>query len=63
MSIDVCFTSGGLDVEIFLINVCLFDSLRRRQQFFSYVGTGLPRLNQYYAGINVLLKDTTLCGQ
>ena len=26
--------------------VC-FDSLRPRQQFFSHVGMGLPRLNQY----------------
>ena len=28
---------------------CLFqfDSLRPSQQFFSYVGTGLPVLNQY----------------
>ena len=24
-----------------------------------YVGTGLPGLNQYYARINVLFKDTT----
>ena len=26
---------------------CLFDFIRPRQQFFSYVGTGLPGLNQY----------------
>ena len=33
----------------FLFNkiACLFDSLCPSQQFFSYVGTGLPRLNQY----------------
>ena len=29
-----------------------FDSLCRSQQFFSYVGTGLPGLNQYWARIN-----------
>ena len=32
---------------------CLYDFLCPNQQFFSYVGTGLPGLNQYYAGINV----------
>ena len=31
----------------------LFDSLRPGQQFFSYVGTGLPGLNQYKVGVNV----------
>ena len=33
-----------------IIGVCLFvlfDSLHPSQQFFSYVGTGLPGLNQY----------------
>ena len=34
----------------FLFN---FDSLRPGQQSFSYIGTGLPGLNQYYARINV----------
>ena len=28
-------------------NLCLFDSLCPSQQFFSYVGTGLPGLNQF----------------
>ena len=32
-----------------------FDSLRPSHHFFSYVGTGLPGLNQYYAR----LKETT----
>ena len=27
--------------------------------FFNYVGVGLPGLNQYLTMINVLLKDTT----
>ena len=37
---------------------CLFDSLRPSQQSFSYVGTGLPGLNQYYARINVTCSMT-----
>ena len=28
--------------------VCLFDSLRPSQQFFSYFRKGLPGLNKYY---------------
>ena len=35
-----------------------FDSLRPSQQSFSYVGTGLPGLNQYYARINVSCSMT-----
>ena len=35
-----------------------FDSLRPCQQSFSYVGTGLPGLNQYYARINVSYSMT-----
>ena len=37
---------------------CLFDSLRPSQQSFSYVGTSLPGLNQYYARINVSCSMT-----
>ena len=39
-----------------VMNVYLFvwfNSLRPSQHFFSYVGTGLFGLNQFYAGINV----------
>ena len=43
--------------ENYLVRICfsffLFDSLRPRQQSVSYVGTGLPGLNQYLAGINM----------
>ena len=35
-----------------------FDSLRPSQQFFSYVGMGLPGLNQYFARINVSRSRT-----
>ena len=43
--------------------VCLwlFDSLCPSQQFFSYVGTGLPGLNQYYARISCLVC-LSVCG-
>ena len=30
------------------VYVCLIDSLRPSQQFFSHVGADLPGLNQYY---------------
>ena len=37
-----------------------FDSLRPSQQFFSYVRTGLPGLNQYYKQrFMCLAQDTT----
>ena len=32
---------------------CSIYSLRSSQQFFSYVGMGLPGLNKYQAGINI----------
>ena len=35
-----------------------FDSLQPSQQFFSYVGTGLPELNQYLTRINVVCSRT-----
>ena len=35
-----------------------FDSLRPCQQFFSYIRTGLPGLNQYLARINVSCSRT-----
>ena len=35
-----------------------FDYLHPSQQFFSYVGTGLPWLNQYLARINVSCSKT-----
>ena len=35
-----------------------FDSLRSSQQFFCYVRTGLPWLNQYQARINVSCSMT-----
>ena len=38
--------------------VCLFDSLRTSQQFFSYIRMGLPGLNQYLARINVSCSGT-----
>ena len=41
-----------------LILFIWFDSLRPSQQFFSYAGTGLPGLNQYYARINVSFSRT-----
>ena len=34
-------------VQLFACMIIWFDSLGPSQQFFSYVGTGLPRLNQY----------------
>ena len=36
--------------------VCLIWSFTSHQQSFSYIGTGLPRLNQYLARINVLAQ-------
>ena len=36
--------------------VCLIWFFRSHQQSFSYIGTGLPRLNQYWAQINVLAQ-------
>ena len=39
--------------------VCLIWFLTSHQQSFSYVGTGLPGLNQYYARINVSCSRTT----
>ena len=39
MSLDQTHSDQGF--------VCLFDSLRPSQQFFSYVAMGLPGLNQY----------------
>ena len=35
-----------------------FDSLCPSQYFFSHVGMGLPRLNQYLRGINVFCSRT-----
>ena len=45
---------------VLLQTVCFvwFDSLCPSQQFFSYVGTGLPGLNQYQARINVSCSRT-----
>ena len=45
-------------------NICFvllvwFDTLRPSQQFFSYVGTGLPGLNLLSKDKCILLKDTT----
>ena len=37
---------------------CLFDSLHPSRHFFSYVGLGLPGLNQYKARINVSSSKT-----
>ena len=42
---------------VFILFVWL-DSLRPCQQSFSYVGTGLPGLNQYYARINASYSMT-----
>ena len=36
-----------LTVHRYIVIFVLLDSLRPSQQFFSYVGTGLPGLNQY----------------
>ena len=46
--------------ESILMCLCFvwFESLRPSQQFFSYVGTGLPRLNPYLARINVSYSRT-----
>ena len=38
---------------IWLFCLIWYESLHPSRQFFSYVGTGLPRLNQYQARINV----------
>ena len=43
--------------NILVIFVC-FDSLCPSQEFFSYVGTGLPGLNQYSARIKVSCSRT-----
>ena len=47
--------------RISIIYICLFDFLRPSHQFFSYVDTALPGLNQYLYGKDkcVLLNDTT----
>ena len=42
---------------VFVLSVW-FDSLRPSQQSFSYVGMGLPGMNQYYARINVSYSMT-----
>ena len=34
-------------LKLFVYLIVLFDSLWPSQQFFSYVGMGLPGLNQY----------------
>ena len=36
--------------------VCLIRFFMSHQQSFSYIGTGLPGLNQFKAGINVLAQ-------
>ena len=41
---------------------CLFDFLRPSQQSFSYVGMGIPGLNQYSARINVSCPRTQHSG-
>ena len=38
--------------------VCLFDSLCPDQQSLSYVGTGIPVLNQYKVRVNVFCSRT-----
>ena len=43
-------------VQLFLF--VWFDSLRPSQQSLSYIGTGLPGLNQYWARINVSCSRT-----
>ena len=53
----LCVRSPAILVKTFfdISFVCLFvwlDSLCPSQQFFSYVGMGLPGLNQYIAMIN-----------
>ena len=49
------FSSSYIQYEPVYNNFVWFVNLRSSQQFFSYVGKGLPGLNQYC----VLLKDTT----
>ena len=44
-------------------NIADFDSLHLSQQFFSYAGTVLPGLNQYYAGINMSCSMTQCSAQ
>ena len=43
-----------------MLQLCFvrFDSLHTSQQLFSYVGMGLPGLNQYSARINVSCSRT-----
>ena len=41
--------NSGLDLPCFIKDFFVrFDSLPASQQFFSYVETGLPGLNEYY---------------
>ena len=44
---DVCRLILRSNSKYVALLQCLFDSMRPSQQFFSYVGTGLPRLNQH----------------
>ena len=37
-------------------HICLFDSLHPSQQFFSYVGTGLPGLTSTMQGLMCLAQ-------
>ena len=43
------------------MNPQYFDCLRPSQQFFSYVRTGIPGWNQYYARVNVSCSRTQSC--
>ena len=45
--IVLCLGSTELDHVIIFLFFILFDSSRPSLQSFSYVGTGLPGLNQY----------------
>ena len=57
---NVCL-SGPKNTDcktIYIFLFVLFDSLRPSQQFFRNVGTGLPGLNQYPAGIKVSCSRT-----
>ena len=44
-------------------SVCLFCFFTSRQLSFSYIGTGLPGLNQYSARINVSCSRTQRSGR
>ena len=56
---QICFKDWSQSSNwVIILLVVGFDSLCPSQQFFSYVGTGLPGLNQYKVRINFSCSRT-----